>query len=65
MTAGTAAVQATGAVTVPLVAGYGVSYMIGRKMDYDDATSDYMDFVTGKVSPREWWRSVTLHGMRN
>jgi hypothetical protein len=65
MTARAAAVQSTAAITIPLAVGYGVSYGIGRKMGYSDATSDYMDFVTGKVSPREWWRTVTLHSMRN
>lgn len=64
MTARAAAVQSTAAVLGPLAVGYGISYGIGAAMDYDDATDDYLDFITGDVSPKQWWDSVTLSSMR-
>lgn len=64
MTARAAAVQTTAAIGAPLVAGYAISHVIGEAMDYDRATSDYMDFITGDVSPGEWWDAVTLQSMR-
>ena len=46
-------------------AGYGASHLIGKEMGYDDATSDYTDFMTVKVSIGEWWDAVTLKSMRS
>lgn len=51
-------------VAAVVAAGYGASYLIGEKMGYEDATSDYTDFMTGKVSIGDWWDAVTLKDMR-
>lgn len=51
-------------VAAIVAAGYGVSYAIGEKMGYEDATDDYTDFMTGKVSIGDWWDAVTLKSLR-
>lgn len=67
MTLGRAAAMGayTGAAVAGIVAaGYGVSYVIGEEMGYEDATKDYTEFMTGKVSIGDWWDAVTLKSLR-
>lgn len=62
--AGAAATPYVAAAIAPVAVGYGLSLAIGEAMDYDDAGSDYIDFMTLGVSPSEWWNAVTLSSMR-
>ncbi len=48
------------AAAVPLAAGYAASDMIAGQR----GRTDYMEFITGKVSPRDYWDAVTLSSMR-
>ena len=67
MTLGRAAVvggYTTAGVAAIVGAGYGVSHIIGKEMGYEDATSDYVDFMTGQVSMQDYWDAITLKSMR-
>ncbi len=59
-TIGAAITRSRAAVTMPIVAGYAASYAIGGK----SGASDFHDYITGGVSPKEWWDTVTLKSMR-
>ncbi len=48
------------AIAVPIAAGYATSYAIGGK----SGATDFHDYITGGVSPKEWWEAVTLKSMR-
>ena len=48
------------AVAIPLAAGYAASDMIAGQR----GRTDYIEFVTGKVSPQDYWDAVTLSSMR-
>lgn len=48
------------AVAAPVAAGYAVSYGIAGK----EGASDFHDYITGGVSPKEWWDTVTLKSLR-
>lgn len=50
----------TGAIAIPVVAGYAISYAIAGK----SGVSDFHDYITGDVSPQKWWDTVTLKSMR-
>lgn len=60
MTVGAAGAQAFAAAFVPLVVGYAASDMIAGQR----GRTDYVDFITGQVSPRDYWDAVTLSSMR-
>lgn len=67
MTVGGAAAQASAAVAIPLIIGYGVSHAIAG----DEGTEDYMDylhsynpFTERGITPKEYWDTVTLKSMR-
>ena len=60
MTVGSAAVQATAAVAIPVVVGYALSYAI----DENEGVENFTDFITGGVSPSEYYDAVTLSSMR-
>lgn len=67
MTLGRGALLASGTaagVAAIVGAGYVASHMIGEEMGYEDATSDYTEFMTGRVSIVDWWDAVTLSSMR-
>jgi subtilisin family serine protease len=49
------------AVAGPVAAGYAVSYAIAGK----EGTSDFTDFITGGVSPKEYWDTITLKDLRS
>lgn len=51
---------ATLAVAAPVSVGGIAAYAIAGK----EGVSDYADFMTGKVSPKQWWDAVTLKSMR-
>ena len=51
---------ATLAVAAPVAAGYALSYGIAGK----SGASDFTDFITGGVSPSEYWDAITLKSMR-
>lgn len=57
---GTAVTRTTAAVAIPIVAGYAASYAIGGK----SGAADFHDFITGGVSPRKYWDTVTLKSLR-
>lgn len=59
-TLGGVAGQAALAVGVPVAVGYGVSYAIAGK----EGTSDFTDFLTGGVSPQEYYDAITLKSLR-
>lgn len=48
------------AVAVPVAVGFGVSHLIAGKQ----GRMDYVDFMTGGVSPGAWWNAITLKSMR-
>ena len=48
------------AVAVPLAVGYAASDMIAGQR----GRTDYIEFLTGKVSPGQYWDAVTLGSMR-
>jgi len=48
------------AVAAPVAVGYAISYGIAGKQ----GTSDFTDFLTGGVSPQEYWDAITLKSMR-
>lgn len=52
--------SAAAAVAAPVAIGALASYAIAGK----EGVSDYADFMTGKVSPSQWWDAVTLSSMR-
>ena len=54
------AASATAAVVGPALVGYGVSHLIAG----DQGRDDYVDFLSGRVSPSDWWDAVTLQSMR-
>lgn len=54
------AATAAAAVAGPVAAGYIVAHVIGG----DRGTRDYTRFMTGKVSLKEYWDTVTLASMR-
>ncbi len=61
MTLGTAATQIAAAVAIPVIMGYGISHKIaGRK-----GTSDFTDFITGGVTPKEYWDAISLKPLRH
>lgn len=61
MTLGTAAMQTVAAVAIPIAMGYGVSYKIAGKK----GVSDFHDFITGGVSPKEYWDAISLKPLRH
>lgn len=58
--AGGFALRSTGAIAGPVAAGYAISYGIAGK----SGTSDFHDYITGGVSPKQWLDAVTLKSMR-
>ncbi len=58
--AGSMVVRGTGAVVIPVALGYATSYAIGGK----SGAADFHDFITGGVSPKQWWNAVTLKKLR-
>ena len=58
--AGGLALRGSAAVAVPIAAGYAVSYGIAGK----SGAADFHDYITGGVSPKKWWDTVTLKSMR-
>lgn len=48
------------AVGAPVAIGYGASHLIAGK----EGTDDFTDFITGGVSPSEWWDAISLKSMR-
>ncbi len=55
-----AATQAVAAVTVPIAMGYVVSGAISG----DKGRREYLHFLSGGVSPQEYWNAITLKSMR-
>lgn len=55
---------ALAAVATPVAIGYAASYAIGENTGYSDATNDYLDFLSGGVSPSQYFDAVTLQSMR-
>ena len=49
------------AVAAPVAAGYAVSYAIAGR----SGAGDFHDFITGGVSPSDWWDTVTLKSLRD
>ena len=49
------------AVAAPIAVGYAVSHAIAGKQ----GTSDFTDFLTGGVSPQEYWDAITLKSLRS
>jgi hypothetical protein len=47
-------------VAGPVAVGYAISYGIAGK----SGASDFHQFITGQVSPKKWWDTVTLKSMR-
>jgi hypothetical protein len=48
------------AVAAPVAAGYVASHLIAG----EEGTDDFTDFITGGVSPSEYWDAITLKSMR-
>ena len=61
MTLGTAAMQTAAAVAIPVLMGYGISHAIAGKK----GRSDFHDFITGGVNPKEYWDAVSLKPLRH
>ncbi len=59
-TAGMGLLRGSAAVAVPVAAGYATSYAIAGK----SGAGDFHDYITGGVSPKEYWDTVTLKSMR-
>ncbi len=61
---GGAALRAAGsvaaAIVVPVAVGYAVSYLI----DENTGVENFTEFITGGVSPKQYFDAVTLSSMR-
>lgn len=67
MTVGTAAMQASAAVAIPIAMGYGVSHAIAGKKgtaDYLDYMHSYNPFSDRGITPQEYWDTITLKDLR-